>query len=317
MLSRVADSLYWMSRYLERVEHTARVLEVQFNLMLERGARPDARHWQHLGRSLGLKGADLELGSAMPAALGRDVVNRSSILSGIMAARENARQVREQISSEMWEQLNRLFHEVKRTPVEDVWESGPIDFLESIKEGIHLFHGITDSTITHNEGWRFIQVGRSLERAVSISTLVSAHFREFHQPAEPIDPGDHFEWIGLLKSCTAFEAFCKVYTAELTPERIAEFLILHPAFPHSIHFAAIEMERALREIGDDANTRRSGKVERIAGKLRAALSFGQIEEIMLLGLHSYLDGIRRQCADLHSAFHQVYITYPVEAAIEG
>jgi uncharacterized alpha-E superfamily protein len=306
-----------MSRYLERVEHTARVLEVQFNLMLERGAHPDNRHWEHLGRSLGLKGADLELGSALPAALGRDVVNRSSIVSGIMLARENARQVREQISSEMWEQLNRLFHEVKRTPVEDVWESGPIDFLESIKEGIHLFHGITDSTITHNEGWRFIQVGRSLERAVSISTLVSAHFREFHQPAEQLDSGDHFEWIGLLKSCTAFEAFCKVYTADLTPERIAEFLILHPAFPHSIHFAAIEMERALREIGDDANTRRAAKVERIAGKLRAALSFGQIDEIMLLGLHSYLDGIRRQCADLHSALHQVYITYPVEAAIEG
>src|SRR6266852_496384 len=117
MLSRVADSLYWMSRYLERVEHMARVLDVQLNLMLERGAHPDCRHWERVGRSLGLKGADLELGNALPATLGCDAGNQSSIVAGIMSARENARQVREQISSEMWEQLNRLFHEVKRTAV--------------------------------------------------------------------------------------------------------------------------------------------------------------------------------------------------------
>ena len=140
----------------------------------------------------------------------------------------------------MWEQLNRLFHAVRRSSPE-VWDAR--EFLQSIKEGAHLFQGITDSTMTHSEGWQFIQVGRSLERAVAVSTLVGAHFREFDKPEQAGAERVYLEWIGLLRSCTAFEAYCKAYTADVKPERIAEFLVLHPNFPHSIRFSAESLEQ--------------------------------------------------------------------------
>src|SRR5579864_8509383 len=214
MLSRVGDSLYWMSRYLERAEHTARVIQVQLNLMLERGAGTDNRDWLRLARSLGVESADDDSSpsEASVQSLLHDSSDRASIITSIMAARENARQVREQISSEMWEQLNRLFHQVKQAP--DSWDVH--DFLQAVKERAHLFQGITDSTMTHGEGWQFIQAGRYLERAASLSTLISVHFREFYNAAAPEEA---LEWVGLLRCCTAFEAYCKAYTADLRPDR--------------------------------------------------------------------------------------------------
>lgn len=317
MLSRVGDSLYWMSRYLERAEHTARVIKIRLNLMLERGAGSDNRDWVGLLHSLGVEpnAEDSLRGETSVQSLLLDASNRASIVASIMAARENARQVREQISSEMWEQLNRLFHAVRNSGAQDIWGAG--EFLQSIKEGAHLFQGITDSTMTHGESWQFIQAGRFLERALCVSTLVNVHFREFHYQ----DPGEaeraYLEWIGLLRSCTAFEAYCKAYTAQLKPERIAEFLVLHPSFPHSIRFSAEALEASIKEIGREAGGRRSLSVERISGRLRATLGFGQIDEIMAGGLDTYLGTILRQCGQVHSALYQTYVSYPIEVALEA
>jgi uncharacterized alpha-E superfamily protein len=317
MLSRVGDSLYWMARYLERAEHTARVIQVQLDLMLERGAGSDNRDWVRLLRSLGVEpGADDSAGGETSVqSLLHDASEHASILASIMAARENARQVREQISSEMWEQLNRLFHAVRNSSGQDVW--GASDFLHSIKEGAHLFQGITDSTMTHGEGWQFIQAGRSLERAVCVSVLISVHFREFHQPDHRETERAYLEWIGLLRSCTAFEAYCKAYTAQIKPDRIAEFLVLHPSFPHSIRFSAEALEAAIKEIGREAGSRRASRVERISGRLRATLGFGQIDEIIAGGLDTYLDAILRQCGQVHGAMYQTYVSYPIEVALEA
>jgi uncharacterized alpha-E superfamily protein len=314
MLSRVAESLYWMSRYLERAEHTARVIKVQLNLMLERETESDDRHWRRMLKSLAVEMTDVQEGDAQAAArsLIHSTGSRSSIISCIMAARENSRQVREQISSEMWEQLNRMFIEVKRADSDEVWDVD--DFLYTIKEGTYLFQGITDSTMTHGEGWQFIQAGRSLERAAALATLLGVHFREFYgHGAEP----EPLEWIGLLRSCTAFEAYCKAYTADLRPDRIAEFLVLHPSFPHSIRFSADALETAMKEIGAEVSSRRSARVERIAGRMQATLAFGQIDEIMSGGLHAYLETVLRQCAQAHSALYQTYIAYPIEAALQA
>ena len=142
-----------------------------------------------------------------------------------MSARENARQVREQISSEMWEQLNRLFHAVKRTTMDELWESSPHEFLAAAKEGSHLFQGITDSTMTHGEGWQFIQVGRYMERAGAVATLLDVHFGD---SLAITDFQEQLEWIGLLKSCTAFEPFCRTTRRTVKPERVADFLLLNP-----------------------------------------------------------------------------------------
>ncbi len=319
MLSRVADSLYWMSRYLERAEHTARVMEVHYNLVLEVSPESEGERWLRVVRSLGVKDAGLDEDSARALAhsLAADPGSKASIVHSIMSARENARQVREQISSEMWEQLNRLFLEVRRAGIEDLWEQGPVDFLQAIKEGSHLFHGITDSTMAHSEGWHFIQVGRFIERACLLCALIDVHYHEFHPEggASP-ETGDHLEWVGLLKSCTAFEAYCKVFSAETRPDRIAEFLILSPAFPHSIRFSIDAIESALKDVGAQAPARCASRVERIAGRLRAMLGFGQIDEIMAGGLHSYLQNILEHCAQIHTALHQAYIAYPIEAALE-
>jgi uncharacterized alpha-E superfamily protein len=314
MLSRVAESLYWMSRYLERAEHTARVIKVQLNLMLERETEDDDRHWRRMLRSLAVEMADVKEGEAQGVAksLIHSTDSRSSIVSCIMAARENSRQVREQISSEMWEQLNRMYIEVQRAGADEA--SDVNDFLQAIKDGAHLFQGITDSNMTHGEGWQFIQAGRSLERASALATLLGVHFREFYgKGAEP----EPLEWIGLLRSCTAFEAYCKAYTADLRPDRIAEFLVLNPSFPHTIRFSADALETAMKQIGAEVSSRRSARVERIAGRMQATLAFGQIDEIMTGGLHAYLETVLRQCSQAHSALYQTYITYPIEAALQA
>jgi uncharacterized alpha-E superfamily protein len=314
MLSRVAESLYWMSRYLERAEHTARVIKVQLNLMLERETEDDDRHWKRMLKSLAVEMTDVKEGEAQAVAksLTHSTSSRSSIVSCIMAARENSRQVREQISSEMWEQLNRMFHAVKHVDTDEVWDVG--DFLQAIKEGAHFFQGITDSTMTHGEGWQFIQAGRSIERASALSTLLGVHFREFYGKESEPEP---LEWIGLLRSCTAFEAYCKAYTADLRPERIAEFLMLNPSFPHSIRFSADALETAMKQIGAEVSSRRSARVERISGRMQATLAFGQIDEIMHSGLQAYLETVLRQCSQAHSALYQTYITYPIEAALQA
>lgn len=314
MLSRVAESLYWMSRYLERAEHTARVIKVQLNLMLERETEDDDRHWRRMLKSLAVEMTDVQEGEsqALAKSLIHSTSSRSSIVSCIMAARENSRQVREQISSEMWEQLNRMFIEVQRANADEA--SDVDDFLQAIKDGAHLFQGITDSNMTHGEGWQFIQAGRSLERASALATLLGVHFREFYgKRAEP----EPLEWIGLLRSCTAFEAYCKAYTADLRPDRIAEFLVLNPSFPHTIRFSADALETAMKQIGAEVSSRRSARVERIAGRMQATLAFGQIDEIMTSGLQAYLETVLRQCSQAHSALYQTYIAYPIEAALQA
>ncbi len=126
---------------------------------------------------------------------------------------------------------------------------------------------------------------------------------------------DYLEWIGLLKSCTAFEAYCKVYTADLRPDRIAEFLILNPEFPHSIRFSVNEIHSALQAIAQSTENKRARQVNRLAGRLRATLDFGQIDEIIGSGLHGYLDNVQSECAQIHDAIYHAYITYPIEELV--
>ena len=317
MLSRVADSLYWMSRYLERAEHAARLIDVQLNLLLDRSPVSAERRWHHMLACLGVQypyeGARDSYSVAQ--ALAFDMSQQSSIVACILRARENARQVREEISSEMWEQLNRLFHEVRRAGMQDVWDASPHEYLRAIREGAHLFQGITDSTISHAEGWKFIQLGRYLERAGSVSTLIRAHFRELSDsPGSAVSPGEHLEWIGLLKCCTAFEAFCKAYT-DPWPERVAEFLILSPTFPHSIRFSAGQAEDCLSSIGEESRARDRHETDRLAGRLRATLDFTNIGEILSGGIQPFLAGVETECARIHEAVYQTFIDYPIETAL--
>jgi len=318
MLSRVADNLYWTSRYLERAEHTARLLDVGMHLMLDQSPDAAVRRWGHLLEGLQL--IPVSGGQADAPSLTRtltfDHANPASIVSCVAAARENLRHVREQISSEMWEQLNRLYLEVAQSGSEEIWYSQPHEFFRLVKEGAHLFQGITDSTMTHGEGWYFIWLGRFLERTGATATLVDVHFRRLPHPFDQeIAEVNHLEWVGLLKSCTAFEAYCKVYTAQLSPRRIAEFLVLNPEFPHSVRFCAERIKRALGQIGEITSTAKAVAIDRLAGRLLATLSFSSIDEIIAGSLHRYLQSVREQCVHIHSEIHAVYVDYPIESMV--
>jgi len=316
MLSRVADSLYWMSRYLERAEHLARGVQVYLNRLLELPDPEDEARWN-------LMLAGLRVGSPALAemtsydrvhALVFDAANPAALAYCIDKARENARQVREQISSEMWEQLNQLFLYVRKSSGDRSFDAQPHEFFQAVKEGSHLFQGIADSTMNHSEGWDFIQVGRFIERASSVANLLDAHYGAFMKSTEDaIDPDDYFDWVCVLKSCTAFEAYCKVYTANLRPYCIAEFLVLNAEFPHSIRFSIEMVQDALSGIADATKTHKSGRANRLVGKLVATLNFSQIEEIMGQGVNTYLDDVQRQCTQIHAAFYQTYVAYPIDS----
>src|SRR5579863_2428729 len=218
MLSRVADSLYWLSRYLERAEHTARLLDVNLNLMSEQSATASQQRLQRMLIALHYPlpvRNEIDL-YQITGALTFDVNNRNSIVACINAARENARPVREQISSEMWEQLNLMFLNVKGATIQTIWNAQPWEFFRSIKEGSQLFQGLTDSTMNHGEGWHFLELGRFLERANAVTMWLDMHFSAFQQQTGSAE--EYLDWLGLLKSCTAFESYCKVYTADLRPQ---------------------------------------------------------------------------------------------------
>ena len=324
MLSRVADNLYWMSRYLERVEHTARLVDVNLQQMLEQSTEEEHLRWDRLRASLlaPSRGEHAEDDDAytMMESFTFDTSNPASIVSSIASARENARQVRELISSEMWEQINRLYLQIRHTTIDEVWFSQPHAYLASVKEGVQLFHGITDASMNHSEGWHFIRLGRFIERSYATATLLDVNFRALFDDEQKdmraaIDHMNYIGWVGLLRSCAAFEAYCKVYTAaNIQPRSIAEFLLFNPESPRSIRFAGGLIQSALQSIARSTNTRPNGRVERLAGRFRSALEYDQIEDVVD-DMHAYLETIQRQCTQIHNAIYQVYIVYPIEVAL--
>src|SRR5271170_912508 len=313
MLSRVADGLHWMSRYLERAAQTARLVDVESQLWLVQTPEAAAERWRFLFEALRIPPPP---GVVDPTRLLNSLVfsrtNASSVVSCISTARENLRHVREQCSSEMWEQLNRLYLEVMENQPEDSWILKSHSFFRAVQEGAHLFQGITDSTMSHGEGWQYIQIGRYVERAETMASLTGTHFKHMAQaPDEAVESAEYLAWVGLLRGCGAFEAYCKAYTAEIVPLRAAEFLLLNSDFPHSVRFAVDRVNAALHVLGDI--TERKAKLPvRIAGRLRAQLSFSQIDEILASGAHAYLENVRTECGAIHSAIHQIYFDYPVE-----
>jgi len=224
--------------------------------------------------------------------------------------------VREQISSEMWQQINRLFLFVRRDAPDPGWTGRTHDFLMSVIEGIHLFQGITNATMTHGEGWHFIELGRYVERAGATAALLEVHYSDPPGPATTGVGGEYVEWVGLLRSCCAFEAYCRQYTADLRSDRIAEFLILSAQFPRSVRYAARHIQSSLQTIGQ-LTGRGPGRAERLAGRLLASLDYGQVDEIMSGNLLEYLQSIVRQAGQIGAAVHQQYVSYPVNEALSA
>jgi uncharacterized alpha-E superfamily protein len=322
MLSRVADNLYWMSRYLERAEHTTRLLDVNLNLMLDESARSADKRWLRVLQALGRPKSIVWMGD--PYALTRELTfntqNKASILSCIIAARENSRHVREQISTEQWHQLNGLYLRVTRPGLEGSMGSGeqPTEFLQQVMEAVHQFQGVSDSTMSHGEGWQFIQVGRYIERATETAMLLEAFNDDLWSTQElTFDSNQYLDWMGLLRSATAFEAYCKVYTADLTPDRILEFLLLNEEFPHSLRFSIDSLQRALEAIQEDSGKNRAEPLRRLAGRLQGSLSYSSVEEVLSQDVVAYLRSIQVQCNEIHRTIYELYVDYSIQAALAG
>jgi uncharacterized alpha-E superfamily protein len=187
--------------------------------------------------------------------------------------------------------------------------------LPTIVDGVHLFQGVTDTTLSHGEGWQFLRVGRYLERAWSVTTLLDLYEREVFQGEDASDAGEYLEWIGLLRVCTAFEAFCRVHTTEMSHERILEFLLLDEKFPHSVRYAVDALQGALEAIQQQTRTQNGAELMRVAGRLQATLGYGQIREILAQDAVGYLRQIMDQCRAVHELIYAVYIQYSVETAL--
>lgn len=317
MLSRVADGFYWMSRYLERAEHSARVVDVYLSLTLD---DPTDKVGLDLLKSIAPAGSDggkpAEEPDVTETRAGRIAPEYLTAVShSVVRARENARQIREQISSAMWEQLNSLYLTVGTAGISHMHDPGA--FMRSTVDRSHLFHGVTEATLSHGEGWQYMELGRYIERAMTTASMLQQYFVEHDGPYTQAgsSTNDYGAGVGLLRACAALEAYCRHYTADIRPERLAEFLLLNPEFPRSTRFAADRIEDSLRAIARGLGRQANGRPERFAGRLRAALNYGTVDEILEDNVVRYVEHLRKQCAQIHSAINQTYITYPIETAI--
>jgi uncharacterized alpha-E superfamily protein len=195
---------------------------------------------------------------------------------------------------------------------------GAPGFLQQVMEAVHQFQGVSDSTMSHGEGWQFIQVGRFLERATATALLLESYHEDLWSRPEVIPEGNEYlEWLGLLRSATAFEAYCKVYTADLSPERILEFLLLDEEFPHSLRFSIDSLEKALGAIQRVSDKTRTESLHRAAGRLSALLAYTSVGEILDGDVVAYLRNIQRQCQSIHEMIYHLYVDYSIQAALAG
>jgi uncharacterized alpha-E superfamily protein len=318
MLSRVADSLYWMARYLERAEHTSRLIAVKLESMIEQSTEDAQASWARVAVALATDGvaADADDIFAITQRLAFDRDNPSSLLSSLRMARDNARQVREQLSTEVWEHLNRLYLRLQPVTIESTWVHQPARVFRESLEELQTLEGVTFSTLRHGEGWHFLELGRYIERAQLVSRLLDIHFGvDSPGYAEPPPPPKYLDWLVLLKFCTAFEPYCKEYTAAIRPERIAEFLLFDPEFPHSVKFAVDRVRDALARVAPGAPPSRRAACERLAGRLKAAVDFGQIDELIGGSIDAFLVEITHQCEQIHEAVYAAYIAYGAETVL--
>lgn len=323
MLCRVADSCYWMSRYIERAETSARLLNVNMALMLD---LEDAdmtsvrRHWEPVLATL----EDQELFTKLYDTVSAETVmefvtfekkNPASVLSCISAARENARTVREQISSEMWERLNKLYLYLRSEEARIDYKQAPYDFYRSIVDGSHLFQGITDATMAHGEGWDFIQVGKFLERADSTSRVLDIKYHILLPHGEAVGGTvDLTQWMAVLRSCSAVEAYLKIRVGHVSARDVAEFLILHPTFPRSIRFCIDNLDRAIHRISGSGIAGFHNEAERLCGMLRASIDYATIDGIMKAGLHEYLDETQLRLIEISDSLVKTYCEWLGDSA---
>lgn len=307
MLARVADSLYWIGRYVERAEHYARLLEVMLNATVDRSeAAAQAAKIAHaaVGAPQGKRLEPLDLARAV--ALDREA--SGSVVASLAHARENARQVRDQITSECWERLNLLYLHVTGARAAQAFADDPSSFLSDIVADLHLFRGAADATISHGEGWRFMETGVHLERALLLTRLLRACFGAAEWPDDPL------ALVSLLRMACAVEPYLRAYTADLNARFILEFLLFDEDFPRSIRYATTRIHQHVALLARDRESDRRDPL-RLAGRLNARLVYADVEAIALGGATELLAAVERECREIHQAMYDTFVAYPLETRL--
>ena len=307
MLSRVADCLYWMGRYVERAEHSARLLQITVNSRLEGAADDGERVAERALQSLGAaplvaRAAGMEEVFLMSA--GRDIAD--SVYSSVAFARENARQVRDQITTEMWERLNRVFFLVRDMGGDrNAFLIRPHERLGEVIDGLHAFKGATESTMLHGEGYRFFTLGTLIERAGLIARLLESHLMD------PVGSVGEYGWSQCLRMCCALEPFIRVKTARFKRLEVADFLVLDGQFPRSLAFCASEIERLTRLIGPQAERSQRADCERLAGRLHARLAFATLDEVTGKAGLAFTREVALACLAINKEILSAFIAHDV------
>ena len=307
MLARVADSLYWIGRYVERAEHMCRLSDVMLNATLDRSEAANL-----VARIAIAAVGDPEMAKAPYEAALSLALDRSddlSIYSSIAHARENARQVRDQITTETWERLNLIYLRMNDPDATRSFGDGSQQFLHDTIADLHLFKGAGDATMSHGEGWSFLLLGVYLERAQLIGSLLGVVFGESRR-RKPVT--DHFALTSVLRMGCALEPYLRVYTAEMQPRFILQFLTLDEDFPRSIRFCTHQIETHLAAIIRHSGMAGSVGPDRLAGRLRARLQYADMDELEAQGASPFLKTVLDECSAIHRSLYDAFVAYPLE-----
>lgn len=291
MLSRTANHLYWMARYIERAENMARILDVTSNMaMVPNAALSEAALWQPALEISGNADDFKDRFSDFTASnvihfLAMDSENPSSIYSALYSARENARAVRVAMTSETWENINALWLEFSQFEGKDLAVDGLREFCDWVKARSHLFRGVSFGTMLRDDAFQFLRLGTFIERADNTARLLDVKYHLLLPKEEEVGGGvDYYEWSAVLRSVSAFQAYQKVFNDTIQPWRVAELLVLRKDMPRSLHACFTEITVILETL----TTGRHVECRRIAGEINASLKYGRMDHIFQNGLHEFL-----------------------------
>ena len=328
MLSRAANNLYWMSRHIERAENTARMLDVTYRMSLLPYRTPDEAWAEPWALPLVINGLATEYYARFPGALtservlrfmALDAANSSSIHSCVQAARESARTMRGVITTEMYEDINGWWLEIRNRINESLFTQGISEFFDWVKMRSHQFRGVTFGTMLRDEAYHFIRLGTFMERADNTARILDVKYHTLLPSVEEVGGSvDYYQWGALLRSVSAFDSYRKIYRDTITPMRVAELLILRDDMPRSLHACTKEIYAILGLLSDAG----SREPERLAGELNAMLRYGRIEQAFEIGLHEYLMDILDRLSALNEEINRhflvpVYAQQQVASAVTG
>lgn len=312
MLSRTADHLFWMARYTERAENTARMLDVNYQMsLMPQSAEVAEQGWRamldisELTQAFDAKHVLLDRHDVLDFMV-RDMGNSSSIVSCLRAARENARAVRGSLTTEVWETINTTWLDVQKMLADGMLEKDPAQFFEWVKFRSHLSRGVQLGTMLKDESFYFMRLGTFLERADNTARILDVKFQtagQFDDGDSSDEVADYYHWAAILRSVSGFEVYRKVFRDVITPERVAELLILRGDMPRSLMASMDEVVNILAQVKNQQST----ETQRRAGKIHANLQYARIDDVFAVGLHAYLTNFLERINELGNGISKDFL----------